>query len=654
MAMSVQQQAAPVAKFEAADRHLRKEMGFVPILFMSIGAIIGSGWLLASLAAAATAGPAAVISWVIGGIFIIFIALSYAELSGMLPRTGAIVRYPVLTHGAFTGWVIGWTYFLSAITVPAIEAEAVVTYIGSSQVAPHSGLTTTDHGITVLAAPRGILFFLGLMALFFVLNYFGIKLLSRVNHVVTWWKLVIPTVTFCFLLTIFHGSNFTAYHGFAPFGTSAIFQALSTTGIIFAYLGFRQALDYAGEAKKPQRDVPLATILSVVITMAIYTLLQLAFTGALRWGSAGTTPGDWAGLTSGTWANAPLYSALTAAGIGALSTYAWFLLVDAGISPSGTGWIYMGTSTRTNYGLSVHGFAPKPLQWHNRFGIPWVALIVALIVGCIFVIPYASWYTLVGFITATTVLTYIMGGLGLPVMRKYAANLHRPFRLRMAWFWAPIGYLAAMMVVYWSGFKELSSVYGAVFIGLTLFAWYYAPIKGWMSKWMAGTLGVVFLGLWIWESVMGGWVMRIAPPATGSWSFWVYDVALSATVIGFCLALWLFGNAECKKHVARTSWLIIMLLAVLPVSYYGNFGGYPSGKAPLVWPWGTLVVVGIGIVTYYWGVASGFNTQELQEITAAAPTQVSAPPEPVPGPDGRQSRHHAHMPRWWRPHHAVG
>jgi amino acid transporter len=663
--MEVSQQP-PVATFEEADRHLRKEMGFVPILFMSIGAIIGSGWLLASLAASATAGPAAIISWVIGGIFIIFVGMSYAELSGMLPRTGAIVRYPVLSHGGFTGWVIGWTYWLSAITVPAIEAEAVVTYIGSSQVAPHAGLTTQDHGITVLQAPWGILFFLGLMALFFVLNYFGIKWLARINHVVTWWKLIVPTVTFIFLFTLFRASNFTDYHGgFNPMGTGYIFQALSTTGIIFAYLGFRQALDYAGESKRPQRDVPLATILSVVICMLIYVGLQIAFVGALRWGSAGTAAGDWAGLTSGKWANAPLYSALATAGVGWLGTYAWFLLVDAGISPSGTGWIYMGTSTRTNYGMSVAGFAPKALQRPNRFGIPWVSLIVALVIGCVFVVPYGSWYKLVGFITSTTALTYIMGGLGLPVFRKFAPQLHRPFRLRTAWFWAPVGFLAAMMIVYWAGFSTLISVYAAVFIGLCLFTWYYAPMRGWVSRPLGGALGLVFLGLWVWESVEGGWVMRVAPTKSGAvnpsnaWTFGEYDIALSATVIGFCVVLWLIGNAQCKKHVASTAWLIFMLLAVLPDSYYGQFGPYANGKAPLVFPWGTLIAVGIGLITYYWGVASGFNTEELQQIVASTAPEPAVASGPSVGRheerhNGRHPAHHMPLPRWGRHLHPTG
>lgn len=620
----------PLGSFEQADKNLRKHMGFTQLLFMSIGAIIGSGWLLASLAASSVAGPASIISWVIGGIFIIFVALTYAEISGMLPRTGGIVRYPVLTHGGYTGWLIGWTYWLSAIAVPAAESEAVVTYVSSQT---KSGtLTTVTSGVVTLKWPLGILFMLGLMVLFWLVNFFGIKLLSELNRWVTWWKLIIPTLTFIFLFTVLRGSNFSSYHGgFTPMGIAPIFEAMSTTGIIFAYLGFRQALDYAGEAKNPQRDVPLATILSVVITMLIYVGLQIAFIGALRWTNAGAHAGDWAGLAAGKWAHAPLYSALRAAGVGWLASYAWVLLVDGGISPSGTGWIYMGTATRTNYGMSVGGFGPKALQTPNRWGVPWVSTIVALVIGCVFVVPAPSWYKIIGLITSTTALTYIMGGIGLPVFRKYAPGLHRPFRLKYAAFWSPVSFLAAMLIVYFSTFSVLIFVYAAVFIGLPLFAWYYVPQRGWAKPAPAAILGAVFVAAWVYITIEGGWVLRVAPPVHTGWGFGTYDVAMSADVLFFCVGLYLIGNDEAKDQIRRTMWFIIMLLAILPVSYWGAFG-VDSAHPSLVFPWGTLIALAIGLACFYWGVSSGFYTEDLQDIVARAePAPVKPGPQGPPG-----------------------
>jgi amino acid transporter len=621
---------AGTAEFESADRGLRKTMGFNHLLFLSVTALIGSGWLFAAIAASGVAGPAAILSWAIGGVLIIFVAFSYMEPAGMLPRSGAIVRYPALTHGAYTGWMLGWAYWLSAITVPAIEAEAVVTYVGGRF--PTSGIVTTSHGVVEMAWPKGILFGVGLMLIFFLLNYFGIRLLAEVNRWLTWWKIIIPALTAIFLFTIMKSSNFSSlsfggHSGFAPYGVASIFGAISSTGILFSYLGFRQALDYAGEAKNPQKHVPLATVLSVLIAFVIYVAIQIGFTGAVDWHSAGVHTGDWASLTTGAWASAPLFSALQAAGIGWLGTFSQVLVVDAGISPSATGWVYLGTSARTNYGLSVNGNLPKNFQSPNRFHIPWVSLVVATIVGAIFFVPAPSWYKLVGFISSATALTYIMGGVSTVVLRRHAAQLRRPFRLSGMWIWAPLGFLAAWMVVYWSGYATLVQVYAAVFLGLPIFVWYYARQKGWFATsakmWLAQLMSVVFLGTWCYIQYGGGWLLRISPPAPNAWGFWTYFLAMLADVLFFCGALWLLSGAEGRKHVNHGWWFIGAMWALLPVSYYGVYG--PETKPALAFPYDTLIALAIGIVAFVLAVASGYSTDELKEIIAAS----EAAPEPV-------------------------
>lgn len=329
--------------------------------------------------------------------------------------------------------------------------------------------------------------------------------------------------------------------------------------------------------------------------------------------------GDWGALATSSWANAPLYETLRAAGVGWLASYAYVLLVDGGISPSGTGWIYLGTATRTNYGISVYGMGPKALQAMSRYGVPWVSTIVALVVGCLFLVPEPSWYKLVSFITSTTALTYIMGGVGLPVFRRYAAELRRPFRLGAAWFWAPVSFLAAMLIVYFSGYATLITVYAAVFFGLSLFAWYFAPVRGWVKRALAALLGAVFMGAWVYINVRGGWVLRVSPPVSGAWSFGLYDVALSADVLFFCVALWALCSTDGRRQVAASAWFVIMLLCVLPLSYYGAFG--PLKHPSISFPWDTLIALGIGLLAYYWGVASGQHTSELQDIVERARAQ---------------------------------
>ena len=623
---------APAAKFEASDRKLRRSMSLTQALFLSVGSIIGSGWLFASLGAASYAGPAAIVSWIVGGIFIIFIALSWSEVAAMLPRTGGLVRYPQLTHGDFSGWILGWSYWVAAIAVPAIEAEAVITYLSSRY--PSVGLTTKSSGTTVLAWPWGIWCAVGLMVIFFCVNVFGVRLLSETNKWVTWWKIVIPTCTFCFLYTLFRSSNFTGFGGFVPLGTPGIFNALSISGIVFSYLGFRQAIEYGGETRRPQRDLPIATIGAVVITMLVYVGLQIGFLGALDWHHAGVAPGHWAGLTASPWAAAPFYKELTAFGIASLSSFGTVLLIDAGVSPSGTGWLYLGTSARANYGLSVAGYSPRWFEWINRFGIPWFALLFSAVIGCLFFIPAPSWYLLVGFITSATVLTMIVGAVALPVLRRTAPTLHRPFRLPWIWLWCPVGFLAAVEIIYWAGFTTLNSVEAATWIGLPLFAWYYAWKRRWIH-WAGGAaLGIVFLGAWIYVNDLGGWTLQTGKmQRAGSWPFWLYDVAFSAAVLFFCVALWLLSNRDGRRHVQRSAWLVWLLLATFPLSYWGQYG--PT-KAPFLggFPWDTLIEVGVGLVAFVWGVRSGFHTEAIREIAGGAAHR----PARAPADDARHAR----------------
>ena len=525
--------------------------------------------------------------------------------------------------------------------MPAIEAEAVVTYVGGHY--PTAHLLSVSSGVTVVAWPNGILFGVGLMLIFFVLNFLGIRFLSEVNRWTVWWKLVIPTVTFLFLFAAFRGVNLGGYTGgFTPFGPASIFGATASTGIIFSHLGFRQALDFGGEARNPQRDIPLATILSVVIGMVVYTLIQVVFLGALRWHSAGVHPGDWAALTGSVWASGPLYHALQAAGIGALGAFGTVLLIDAGVSPSGTGWIYLGTAQRTNYGLSVDGYIPRAFQWMNRFRVPWISLIAALVVGCVFFIPAPSWYKLVGFITSCTVLTYVMGGVGLPVLRKHCPDLARPFRLRNARFWSPVGYLAAIMIVYWSGFATLTNVFAAVFVGLPLFTWFYAWKRGWMSRQVGAVLGALFLVVWILINHAGGWVLTATgAQVAGAWSFPLYDITFSAAVVAMCAAIWLLSNAEGREHVQRSLWLILLILVTFPLSYDGGFGPLPVSQQPLHFPVGTLLESVVALVIYDAAVASGFASEELQSIIRSGRGVIAPDPEEgpladrVPGPGRR-------------------
>ncbi len=599
------------SEFEVSDRKLRRELSLQQLFFISFGAIIGSGWLFAVLKANAVAGPAVVFAWVIAGILIIFVALNYAETSCMLPRSGAVVRYPHLSHGGFLGFMVSWSFLVATVTVPAIEAEAVIEYASSYL----PGLTKVASVYDVIAgAPQkvnvltgtGIILAVALMVFFFLINLFGVRFFGRFNQVITWWKFIIPVITFILLFFLFKGSNFTSYGGFAPLGWSNVFLAIATSGIVFAYLGFRQGLDFGGEAKNPQRDIPLATVLSVAAAGTIYILLQIGFTGAIDWAKVGIHPGNWLGLAGSNWANAPLREALGTSGIGALAAFSYVLLFDSFVSPSGTGWIYIGAATRVFYGMGMHGDLPRPFTWvSERFRIPWVALIAALVVGCLFFAPLPSWYLLVNFISSATALTFIMGGLQVTVMRRTARNLPRPFVLPAAWLFAPLGFLAATMIMYWSGFGTLTRVIAAVFIGLCLYTWFHARNEGWMRQGPALALGLAFLVVFFVTQYFG-------PINKNTLPFVLFWALISAEIVAYALAAYFLSNAEGRRAVNAGWWFLFLTLGLYLLSYFGAYSVFKH--APIPFPWDNLIAIAIGLVAYYWGVASGYQTEEMRRI----------------------------------------
>lgn len=607
-------------EFEVADRKLRRELGLQRLFFISLGSIIGSGWLFASLNAASITGPAAILSWIVGAILVTFIALNYAETACMIPRSGSVVRYPHLTHGGYLGFVMGWAFLLATVTVTAVEAQAAMQYIaGYPGVGLNLTTTTTTGGeeVTILTGP-GLIGAVIFMIFFFVVNIFGVKFFGEFNRWISWWKLFIPVITGILLFFAFRGSNFTAYGGLAPEGIGPVFNAVAASGIVFAFFGFRQGLDFGGEARNPQRDIPLATIGSVVVAAAIYILLQVGLIGALEWSDAGVNAGDWGALAASDWADAPLYDALNAAGIALLAYFAFVLLADAIISPSGTGWIYMGASGRVFYGMAMHRDLPRPLTWiSERFRVPWVALIAALVIGALFLIPYSGWALLVKFITAATVFTFVMGALQLQVMRRTAPDLPRPFWLRGAAILSPLGFLSGTMIFYWEGFSGLRGVVATVLFGLSLYVLFQGPARGRISRSAGLLIGIPYAVIWIITQYFG-------PLGADALPFLLYWAFSAVEVVAFSALVWWFANGEGKREVNAAWWVQFLVLALYLLSYYGEYNA--TRENPLFpFPWGNLIAVVIGLLAYYWGVASGYQTEEMKSIndsgTGLVPTE---------------------------------
>ena len=516
--------------------HLRRDARIVGLLFASTTSMVGSGWLFGAYHAARIAGPLSIWSWVLGAAIILLIALCFAELAALFPRSGALVHMSHASHGEALGRVWGWLLFLAYVPVPAVEAEAIVTYANNYLpyfIQPHSAGLLTGAGFVVCAL------LLGVCAL---LNLLAVRVLLNVNSAVTWWKIAVPVLTIAALIAA--STHWDVWSVDAnSYGVDGVFTALPAAGIVFSYLGFRTAIDLGGECENPRRHIPMAVVGAVLLSAAIYILLQVAFLMALR-------PDDlahgWAHLSFAGEAG-PFAGLASALGLGWMAT---LLYIDAYISPGGTGLIYVTGGSRILFAVGEMNAGPRWLMRLNGARVPWIAVLIMWVVGIFFLLPFPAWQLMVQYITSTTVLTYGLGPIVLLVLRRNQPDLGRSFRLWSAELLAPVAFVCSNWLIYWSGFKTNSFLFGVVAVGFVVYVLYYHYVArrpfqdfgwrsiAWLLPWFGGMWalsalggiggGVGLIGFWpgvvtvaVWSLIVLWLALRSALPAAETAEFMV-------------------------------------------------------------------------------------------------------------------------------------
>lgn len=531
-----------------AGPNLKRHVGVVGLLFASVGSIIGSGWLFGALNASQQAGPAAVISWALGGVMILLIALVYAELGTMFPLSGGVVRFPHLAFGSFASYTAGWITWVAVATTAPIEVMAALQY--GTKYAPFTAEHMVNGEPVYTLTGLGYVSAVVLMAVFVVVNYYGIKWFARINNVLVGWKIfIILLVIAAFLVTAFHGENFTS-HGFKPEGWHGVFTAIATSGIVFSYLGFRQGIELAGETDNPRRNVPLSVIGSVLITGLIYIALQFAFIGALDPGTLSDS-GGWAKLS---FENdfGPLAALASLLGLGWLAI---LLYADAIVSPGDTGLIYTTVTSRISYAMARNGNAPQALARTTSRGVPFISLLVTFFVGLIVFLPFPSWQQLVGFITSATVLSFSSGPLVLAALRKRLPDHERPFRLPGGHVIPVLAFCASNLIIYWSGWDIVWKLAVAVAIGFVLLPIYH--LLGQDTPKLDLRSGATWVVPWLLGLLVISWLGNYPEPAAGNQMVLSFSTAIPIIFV-FSVAIYVLAyrsplpTSEIEEHVENS------------------------------------------------------------------------------------------------------
>jgi amino acid transporter len=478
------------------ENHLHRKVGLRGMTLVSLGSIIGSGWLFGALGAAQHAGGGgSLITWIIAAIVLGLLALVHAELGSTYPVSGGTARFPFMAFGGLGGFTGGWMAFIQAVTIAPIEVEATLSHL---QARWPGGFDVYRANGTLGAS--GVLWGLLFMAFFTFINVLGVKWLAETNSIAMIWKLLIPTMTiFALLFTSFHSSNFTAGGGFASGGAHGILAGLAA-GVIFAAEGFEQAIQIGGETINPQKNIPRALLLAMIIGTIFYLLLDAAFVGAVN---PVNVIHNWNNPLPSQAKLGPYITLTTQAGLGWLAT---LLTIDAVVSPGGTGLVYMGTSSRLSYGLGQNGYFPKVISRIDARGVPIVSIGICFVIGMLTFLPFPDWFGLVGLITSATVMMYAMAPLALAGLRKHDPDRPRGYRLPAAGVLSPLAFIAANIVVYVSGYSTIFWMEMFIVVGFIIFGIYQASLPAerrtildlksatWLLPWLAAVLVIAWLG----------------------------------------------------------------------------------------------------------------------------------------------------------------
>jgi amino acid transporter len=450
-----------------------REVGPFALMLTGLGSIIGSGWLFGAWRAAGLAGPGAVWAWVLGAAIVMTIALTYAELGAMFPESGGMVRYSLYSHGSLVGFIGAWANWIAVVSVIPIEAEASVQYMASWPWAWAQGLYVHAADGKGELVPLGLAIAAVLVVIYFLLNFWSVKLFARSNTAITVFKMVVPAATALALIASgFHGSNFSVgvNGGVHVTDFAAVLTAVATAGIVFSYNGFQSPVNLAGEARDPARSIPFAVLGSIGIASVIYVLLQLAYLGAV--------PPEM--LAKAGWHGIDFRSPFAElALIVNLQWLAVLLYADAFVSPSGTGITYTATTARMLYGMSRNGSLPKLFtRLHDRYGIPRPAMWMNLVVSFLFLFFFRGWGTLAAVISVATIISYLTGPVSAMTLRRTAEKMHRPLRLKGMPVIAGVAFIAATELLYWAKWPLTGEVLLLILIALPVYLYFHLGAGG--------------------------------------------------------------------------------------------------------------------------------------------------------------------------------
>jgi APA family basic amino acid/polyamine antiporter len=446
---------------------LHRHLGPINLTSLGVGCIIGAGiFVITGQAAAAHAGPAIILSFVIAGFVCAFAGLCYAELASVLPVSGSAYTYAYTVLGEIVAWVMGLLlvleYGLAASTVAVGWSGYVVSFLSdfgifipATLAAPTGTAVTLADGtagtaLLNLPALLGVAFVTGLLVL-------GVSESARANNFFVVLKVSVLIAFIVIGAFYVDRANWTPFipphEGGNAFGIQGVFRAAAI--IFFAYVGFEAVSTAAAEAKNPQRDLPIGIIGSLTISTLLYMLTALVLVGIVPFTLLAVPD--------------PMARAVDEIGLG------WFsFAIKAGaiLGLSSVMLVLLYGQTRIFYTMGRDGLLPPVFsKLHSKRKTPWANTVI--VGGAVAAAAATTPISVLGdLVSLGTLAAFAIVCISVMYLRSTHPELPRPFKVPLYPVVPILGVLTCGFLIFQMPLHNFMLIGGYLAVGLVVYFLY--------------------------------------------------------------------------------------------------------------------------------------------------------------------------------------